>query len=73
MTFQDTKNTFNKLNIPDWKVTGQIGGESGQAAVLEVTRDSDNKKGVFRYLKRQEEIDIKRFNIVCFWWFCCNI
>lgn len=61
MTFNEIKNIFIKLKIPEWKVTGQIGRESGQAIVLEVTRERDNKKGVFRYLKRKEEVDIKRF------------
>lgn len=61
MTYRETKNIFNNLNIPDWKVTGQINSKSGQATVLEVTRDGDNQKGVFRYLKQQEAIDIKRF------------
>lgn len=62
MTFQETKIIFNKLAISDWSVIGSIGKESGQATVLEVARKSDNKKGVFRYLKRKNEIDIKRFN-----------
>jgi serine/threonine protein kinase len=62
MTFDELKILFDSLKIPEWTITGKIGdGATGQANVAEVTRISDCQKGVFRVLKRQNEIDVKRF------------
>lgn len=63
MTHLEIQNKFAEQNISDWRISGQIDGTTGQAVVTEVTKISDGKKGVFRFLnpKRQSEIDIKRF------------
>src|SRR4051794_23833536 len=62
ITLEDVKKVFQECNIPDWEFQGNLSKETGQAVVVHVKRKSDSQDGVFRYLKRQEEEDIKRFN-----------
>jgi len=61
MTLEDAKQVFEKCKIEGWEFQGNLSGPSGQAVAVHVKRKSDSKEGVFRYLKRQQEEDIKRF------------
>jgi hypothetical protein len=57
----DVKGIFNRLAIPGWRDSGQTLSGGGQAAVLVVV-DTNNRKGVFRYLRSDDPTDIRRFN-----------
>lgn len=52
---------FHSLNLEGWHESGQVLGSGGQATALAVRHD-DNRRGVFRYLKKRDPIAIKRFH-----------
>lgn len=61
MTIQDNlPEYFTSLNIPNWTIESTNSRQGGQAKIIYVKNDR-NEKGVFRVLQSVDPTDIKRF------------
>ncbi len=60
LEFEKAKELFESLQLSDWKIDESFKTEGGQATVLAIN-DGKGRKGVFRYLKNQDETSKKRF------------